>query len=117
MMEKLAERVGDADKEVREALLALLGDCVLPALGPAALAPFLPLLTAHVSAAMTHLNDAIRWGAACCAALLARGAWQTGRAALGCSRSVAHLEHHVCMIWICSNHIMKRHGAAQAFLS
>ena len=70
-MEKLAERIGDADKEVREALLALLGDGVLPALGPAALAPFLPLLMAHISAAMTHLNDTIRWGAGVHAMVLA----------------------------------------------
>ena len=59
-MERLAERISDAEADVRSGLLALLRDVVLPALGPAALAPFLPLLVAHVSAAMTHLADAVR---------------------------------------------------------
>jgi hypothetical protein len=59
-MERLAERVSDAESEVRAGLLGLLRDVVLPGLGPSALAPFLPLLMAHVTAAMTHLADAVR---------------------------------------------------------
>lgn len=62
VMETLAERVSDTEKEVRTGLMALLGEVVLPGLGPAALAPFLPLLMAHVSSAMTHLADGVRQG-------------------------------------------------------
>lgn len=62
MMETAAERVADGDKAVRGALRDLLGSTLLPAMGPAALAPFVPLLMAHVCAAMTHLAEPIRWG-------------------------------------------------------
>lgn len=59
-METAAERVADGDGGVRAALRALLGGTLLPALGPAALAPFVPLLMAHVCAAMTHPAEPIR---------------------------------------------------------
>ena len=47
--------------EVRTALVELLRDAVLPGLGAAALQPFLPLLMAHVCAAMTALAPDVRW--------------------------------------------------------
>lgn len=59
-MERLAERITDGDAGVRGALRALLAGAVLPGLGPGPLAPFLPLLMAHVSAGMTHLAAPIR---------------------------------------------------------
>ena len=60
VVERLAERITDADAGVRAALRALLTSAVLPGLGPGPLAPFLPLLMAHVSAGMTHLAAPIR---------------------------------------------------------
>jgi hypothetical protein len=59
-VERLAERITDADAGVRGALRALLAGAVLPGLGEQALAPFLPLLMAHVSAAMTDLAAPVR---------------------------------------------------------
>ena len=61
-MEKLADRVTDADKDVRAALMQLLSQRVLPGLAGGLLTPFLPLLMAHVCSAMTHLDSGIRWG-------------------------------------------------------
>jgi len=46
--------------EVRTALVDLLRDAVLPRLGAAALQPFLPLLMAHICAAMTALAPDVR---------------------------------------------------------
>ena len=46
--------------EVRAALEDLLRGAMLPGLGAAALQPFLPLLMAHVCAAMTHLALDVR---------------------------------------------------------
>ncbi|KAL4439859.1 hypothetical protein ABPG75_002860 [Micractinium tetrahymenae] len=60
VMETAAERITDGDKAVRAALRELLSGTLLPALGPAALAPFVPLMMAHVCAAMTHLAEPIR---------------------------------------------------------
>lgn len=60
IVERLAEHVTDAEASVRAALRDLLGNVVLPGLGPAALAPFLPLIMAHITSAMTHLADAVR---------------------------------------------------------
>ena len=55
--------MGDAAAAVRAALRdELLRGALLPLLGPAALAPFVPLLMAHVCAAMTHLAEPIRCG-------------------------------------------------------
>ena len=59
-MERLAERITDGDGGVRAALRSLLAGAVLPGLGVGPLAPFLPLLMAHVSAGMTHLAAPIR---------------------------------------------------------
>ena len=59
-MEAVAERITDGDKGVRAALREALADAVLPAIGAEALAPFVPLLMAHVGSAMTHLADPIR---------------------------------------------------------
>lgn len=60
VVERLVERVSDTDAEVRSALKDLLRDVVLPQLGAAALAPFTPLIMAHITSAMTHLADAVR---------------------------------------------------------
>ena len=60
-MEKLAEHLADSDAAVRAALRDLWRDVVLPGLGPAGLAPFLPLLMAHVASAMTHLSAPVRY--------------------------------------------------------
>ena len=60
-MEKLAEHLADSDAAVRAALRDLWRDVVLPGLGPAGLAPFLPLVMAHVTSAMTHLSAAVRY--------------------------------------------------------
>lgn len=59
-METAAERITDGDASVRAALRDLLSSTLLPALGAGPLAPFVPLLMAHVCAAMTHLSDPIR---------------------------------------------------------
>ena len=60
VVERLAEHLADADAGVRTALRELLRDVVLPGLGPGGLAPFLPLLMAHITSAMTHLAAAVR---------------------------------------------------------
>lgn len=60
IVEALAEHVADADTSVRAALRDLLKSVVLPGLGAAALAPFLPLIMAHITSAMTHLAEAVR---------------------------------------------------------
>ena len=60
IVEGLAEHLADADTSVRAALKDLLKGIVLPGLGPAALAPFLPLMMAHITSAMTHLAEAVR---------------------------------------------------------
>ena len=60
LLERLAARLADGDAGVREALLALLRGAALPALGAATLAPFLPMLAAHLEAAMTHLDAPVR---------------------------------------------------------
>ena len=60
VVETAAERIGDGDASVRAALRELLAGTLLPALGGSALAPFVPLLMAHVCAAMTHLTEPIR---------------------------------------------------------
>ena len=60
VVETAAERVADTDSGVRAALRDLLRGTLLPALGPRALAPFVPLLMAHTCAAMTHLAEPVR---------------------------------------------------------
>jgi pre-rRNA-processing protein IPI1 len=60
LLEALATRVADGEQPVRTALLSLLRAAALPALGPAALAPFVPLFMAHLSAALTHLSADVR---------------------------------------------------------
>lgn len=60
MLEKLAIRVGDAEPGVRAALRELLSTAVLPQIVKPALAPFIPLLTAHVGSAMTHISPDVR---------------------------------------------------------
>ncbi len=59
-MEKIAEQIADTDAGARTALRDLLKDVVLPGLGAGGLAPFLPLLLAHITSAMTHLTAAVR---------------------------------------------------------
>lgn len=60
MLEKLAVRVCDVESAVRSALRELLSTAVLPQIGKPALAPFIPLLTAHVGSAMTHISPDVR---------------------------------------------------------
>ena len=55
-----AERITDGERSVRAALREALAAPVLPAMGAAALGPFVPLFMAHVCAAMTHLAEPIR---------------------------------------------------------
>ena len=45
---KVAERVGDPDQAVRQALRALLRERVMPLVDGAALRPFMPVIMAHV---------------------------------------------------------------------
>jgi len=52
--------LGDPEAAVRAALLDLAANTILPGLSAAALAPFLPLLMAHVSGALTHIVLAVR---------------------------------------------------------
>lgn len=60
LLEALAPRLSDGEGPVRAALLTTLRAAVLPALGPSALSPFMPLLMAHVSAALTNLSSDVR---------------------------------------------------------
>ena len=60
LMGAAAECIGDSDSRVRTALRDALSSAIFPALGAPALGPFVPLLMAHVGAALTHLADAIR---------------------------------------------------------
>eukprot|EP00798_Chlamydomonas_sp_ICE-L_P013490 gene13490-19348_t len=57
---KIAERVGDPDQGVRVAMRALLREQVMPAIHAGALRPFMPVIMAHVSGAMTNLNISVR---------------------------------------------------------
>ena len=66
IVEKLAEHLADSDAAVRAALRELWRDVVLPGLGPAGLAPFLPLVMAHVTSAMTHLSAPVRYAHSRC---------------------------------------------------
>jgi pre-rRNA-processing protein IPI1 len=61
LLDTLAPRLADGEASVRAALLALLRTALLPALGPAGLGPFLPLLSAHLSASLTHLSADVRY--------------------------------------------------------
>lgn len=45
----MAERVGDGDAAVRQALRALLREQVLPQLNAGMVRPFMPVLMAHMS--------------------------------------------------------------------
>ncbi len=60
ILEALAQRFADGDKGVRAALRALLRSTVLPGLGEGQLAPFLPVVMAHLASAMTHLAPDVR---------------------------------------------------------
>jgi pre-rRNA-processing protein IPI1 len=60
LLEALAPRLSDGEPSVRTSLLTCLRSAVLPALGPSALSPFMPLLLAHVSAALTNLSADVR---------------------------------------------------------
>ena len=79
-METAAARVADADAGVRSALRDLLRGTLLPALGPAALAPYVPLLMAHVCAAMTHLAEPIRCVASAASAMALPVRWEAAKA-------------------------------------
>ena len=60
VIEKLANRIADPEKPVREALKALFQSCLVSTFGGSLLTPFLPLLMAHICSAMTHLQPNIR---------------------------------------------------------
>eukprot|EP00775_Hariotina_reticulata_P010124 gene10124-10282_t len=60
LLEALATRVSDGEQQVRTALVPLLRTAALPAVGPTALQPFLPMFLAHLSAALTHLSADVR---------------------------------------------------------
>ena len=65
VLNAVALLIADNDKAVRAALHEMCSHVILPLLGPEALAPFLPLLMAHISGALTHLvldvrNDALQ---------------------------------------------------------
>lgn len=53
-------RIADTDASVRTALQGLLRDTVVPVLDGAVLQPFMPVIMAHVCAAMTHLSLDVR---------------------------------------------------------
>lgn len=55
-----AERTLDPDGPCRAALRQFCQKALLPALGPEALQPFIPVLMGHVCSAMTHLAEPIR---------------------------------------------------------
>jgi hypothetical protein len=57
---KVAERVADGDAGVRQALRVLLSEHAFNKLPPGAIRPFMPVLMAHVSSAMTNLNMNVR---------------------------------------------------------
>jgi pre-rRNA-processing protein IPI1 len=57
---KIAERVSDGDAPVRSALRHLLREHVLPRLDPGHVRPFMPVMMAHLSSAMTNLNMEVR---------------------------------------------------------
>lgn len=63
LLDSLAPRLSDGEASVRTALLTTLRSAVLPALGPSALSPFMPLVMAHVSAALTNLSADVRYDA------------------------------------------------------
>ena len=60
VLSKLAECISDTDKAVRAALLELLSNAVLPKMRGAPLGPFLPLIMAHLSSALTSLTESVR---------------------------------------------------------
>lgn len=60
LLEALATRISDGEQPVRTALLSLFRTAALPAVGPVVLSPFLPMLMAHLSAALTHLSADVR---------------------------------------------------------
>ena len=60
-IEKLANRIADPERTVREALKTLFHETLLSDFGSKLLAPFISLLMAHVCSAMTHLQANIRY--------------------------------------------------------
>ncbi|EDO38143.1 predicted protein, partial [Nematostella vectensis] len=59
VVEKIAEKVTDTEASVRHSLLLLLRH-ILPLIPPERIAPFLPLVSAHLSCAMTHIIEDIQ---------------------------------------------------------
>lgn len=55
-----AERLSDAHPPCRAAVRDLFQRALLPAMGRGAIQPFLPILMAHIRAAMTHLSEDVR---------------------------------------------------------
>ena len=60
VVEKLANRIADPEKPVRDALKALFQTSLLSAFDGKLLTPFMSLLMAHICSAMTHLHAGIR---------------------------------------------------------
>ena len=77
VIEKLCERFVDPEKPVRAALHKLFVQQLLPKLGGGKLLPFLPLLMAHVSGAMTHLEEGIRSFVLSCPVCISNPGWPT----------------------------------------
>lgn len=61
VIEKLANRIADPEKPVREALKTLFHGSLVTTFSSGMLMPFLPLLMAHICSAMTHLQEGIRY--------------------------------------------------------
>ena len=59
-IEKLANRIADPEKPVRDALKSLFQETLLSEFNSKLLAPFASLLMAHICSAMTHLQAGIR---------------------------------------------------------
>lgn len=70
LLTTVATRFADHDESCRAAVKQLLQGALLPALGRNALAPFFPVLLAHVNAALTHLAFPIRMDAMACLEVL-----------------------------------------------
>lgn len=60
ILEKCFEMASDKDNVVRRAVIKSLLKLILPLISEKQIAPFFPLICAHLCCAMTHINDAIK---------------------------------------------------------
>lgn len=63
VVEALAERMADSEAPVRKAMNVVFEDTVLRNVDEKAMAPFIPLLVAHIAAAMTDIHRNVRLAA------------------------------------------------------